>query len=150
MKTDYESYFNYRWRSDKNMCIYDEVGQGLLNQLPGEVQFGIVKDFLYSDFLFKFKNFFVFPRFDVEGKFRPVWGPKGQVYTKVQKTRFTFDDPEYREFICQLCTGLEPRREARNSMLYNENESAYEVLFFETGAYYIGFELNHEHYWVLK
>jgi hypothetical protein len=32
-------------------------------------------------------------------------------------------------------------------MLVNENTAIYEVVFFESGSYYLGFELNGEHYW---
>lgn len=65
-KDEIEQFFYYRWANDRNMAF----GEGsLLDQLPDEVQFAIFKDFLFYNFLYRFKKLFVFTRPDMEGKY---------------------------------------------------------------------------------
>lgn len=106
----------------------------------------IFKDFLYSDFLFKFQKLFVFTRFDIENKMRMI----NNVRVKIMHTRFTWDDKIYREFMLHLLKELQPRLELKGSIFMEENENCYEVIFFESGTYYIGYVLNNHHYWELK
>lgn len=118
----------------------------MLDQLPNDTQCSIFKDFLYQDFLFKFKRLFVFSRREDEGKIKKVNG----VNVKIQHTRYTWEHEPYRRFIYNLCRNLEPRIEFMNTILVDENTETYEVLFFEQGTFYIGYTLNNQHYWGIK
>ena len=41
-----------------------------------------------------------------------------------------------------IMQALEPRKEPRRTVIYNELDEVNEVLFFSNGTYQIGFELN--------
>ena len=51
---------NDKWAYDKNNFIITENDQSLLDQLPENCQTQIYKDFLFRDFLDKFRRFFNF------------------------------------------------------------------------------------------
>jgi|TARA_B110000305_G_C19320466_1_gene578659 hypothetical protein len=64
LKEKLEKYFEYRWAHDRNFAlgINNEQDREMLEQLPEEVQIKIYK-FLFSEFLFKFRDFFTFFKF---------------------------------------------------------------------------------------
>lgn len=64
LKERIEAHFEFKWRSDKNMAFFESQDVSIFNQLPGEVQIMLYKDFLFSDFLESFKNTFCFPKHD--------------------------------------------------------------------------------------
>lgn len=68
----------------------------------------------------------------------------------IMNTRMTSSDKEYREFIFKLLNDLEPRREDRDQIIMVENQEVSEVLFFQTGNFHIGYELNNEPTFVVK
>ena len=49
-----------------------------------------------------------------------------------------------------ILKNLEPRFEDKNVVLIHELEEFNEVFFFNLGTYEIGFEINHESYYVLR
>lgn len=53
-----EDHFDYRWKNDKNAAIDDNEEKALLEQLPASVQDLIYTDFLFQNFLQKFRLFF--------------------------------------------------------------------------------------------
>ena len=53
-----EDHFDYRWKNDKNAAIDDNEEKALLEQLPATVQDLIYTDFLFQNFLQKFRLFF--------------------------------------------------------------------------------------------
>jgi len=45
---------------------------------------------------------------------------------------------------------LEPRKEDKNTIIFNELEDINEIIFFCKGAYDIGYQLNTQHKYVLR
>ena len=63
---------------------------------------------------------------------------------------YTWNDEQYRDFMESLLKRLEPRKEAKNTILLNENDEVNEVLFFVKGVFVVGFELNKRSYYLIK
>lgn len=101
LKEKLEKYFEYRWAHDRNFAlgINNEQDREMLEQLPEDVQIKIYK-FLFSEFLFKFRDFFTFFKF----------GSKeiGHV-RKFRTDLITWQDTEYQEFMIKIMKHLEPR-----------------------------------------
>ena len=51
-------FLEIKWRNDKNNFLMSDSDKMLLAQLPDEVIIEIYKNFLYKDFLFKFRRMF--------------------------------------------------------------------------------------------
>lgn len=60
LKRDIEAFFEYKWNKDKSLAIKDEEDRAFLDQLPEDVQVAIITNFLYSDYLEYFRDFFTF------------------------------------------------------------------------------------------
>ena len=58
LQSDIRAYMDYKWNNDKNNFLLTEEDKGLLAQLPDTVVTNIYTDFLYKDFLFKFRRLF--------------------------------------------------------------------------------------------
>ena len=64
MTEQFEKYFEYFWKNDKNYAIASEEDQNIMRELPIEIQANIYKDFLFQDFLHLFKVHFFFAKPD--------------------------------------------------------------------------------------
>ena len=58
LKREIEQFFDYKWQFDRNQAIDDEQEIKILEQLPEEVQNKIYTNFLFREFLLKFKDTF--------------------------------------------------------------------------------------------
>jgi hypothetical protein len=58
LQNQIRAFMEIKWYSDKNNFLLTEDDQSLLNQLPDTCITNIYIDFLYKDFLFKFRRFF--------------------------------------------------------------------------------------------
>lgn len=67
-----------------------------------------------------------------------------------QNAFYTFYDFQYRRFMESLLNCLEPRREERNVIIYDELDEVNEVIFFEEGVVDVGFDLNRKKSYVLR
>ena len=63
-------------------------------------------------------------------------------FSKPNGDLYTWDDEPYRFFMLGLLQNFEPRLEPKGSIIYKELEEIQEVLFQESGAIDIGFEVN--------
>lgn len=61
MKNNIESYFDYRWKNDHNQAVSEENDVRLFNTLPVETREQLYINFLFYDFLAKFKRNFSIP-----------------------------------------------------------------------------------------
>ena len=52
-----EDFFDYYWVMDRNSCIKNE-GARFIVELPEEVQNQIYIEYLFADFLYKYKHYF--------------------------------------------------------------------------------------------
>ena len=57
-------FFNYKWKWDRNFFIKTEEDLQILEELPEHVKMGLYKDFIYTDFLKKFRKLFQFKHMD--------------------------------------------------------------------------------------
>jgi hypothetical protein len=56
----------------------------------------------------------------------------------------------YRKFMIEMLGYLEPRREEKDKILFEELDEVNEVIFFNNGIYEIGFEINRTKEYVLR
>jgi len=55
-----ENYFDYYWKHDRNYAVRTEVGQRFISELPKKLKREIFTQFLFKDFIYLFRNYFVF------------------------------------------------------------------------------------------
>jgi len=65
------------------------------------------------------------------------------------KSRYTWSDLPYEEFIRELFNKLEPRYEKAGKIIVYELDEMPEVMFFTTGKYNVGYLLNNKETYVL-
>ena len=117
------------------MAFQEDADLSIFGQLPDEVRQMMYTEFLFRDFLESYKNTFSsFPNEDSVN----------------QNAFFTFYDFQYRRFMESLLNCLEPRREDRNVIIYDELDEVNEVIFFEEGVVDVGFDLNRKKSYVLR
>lgn len=63
---------------------------------------------------------------------------------------YTWDDQIYREFMISILCNLEPRREKRGAILFEELEEIAEIFFVSQGTIDIGYEINRQRKFVLR
>ena len=63
---------------------------------------------------------------------------------------YGWNDEAYEDFMFEVLSLLEPRREEKDEIIIDENEEVGEVLFFNTGVVAIGFEMNMKSKFVIK
>jgi len=54
------NFLNYKWQNDRNNFLLEEKDKQIFSQLPGVCQRQIYTDFLFQEFLYKFRRFFSF------------------------------------------------------------------------------------------
>ena len=134
LKEHIEVFFDYKWEHDKNAAFQDEVDLQLFSQLPDEVQVQIYNKYLFERFLQSFAKVFTFPRLNCPHRY----------------AFYTWTDQIYRAFMVQVLQNLECLREEKYVILYNELDEMNEVLFFETGTFEIGYEINRFSRYILR
>lgn len=141
-----EQHFEYKWIHDRNICLKDEIGEGIQQQLPDDIRCQLFSQFIYSDFLESFKEIFDLEKHR-EYKTDPI-DPSKKMVTYI--TRYSWNDDQYSGFMIQLMLALEPRREESGNVIMLENEEWHEIFFFVKGSFAIGFELDNQQHYVLK
>ena len=51
MLKEFEAYFVYFWKNDKNYAVSSAEDQEMLSELPSHIQSDIYRQFLFKDFL---------------------------------------------------------------------------------------------------
>jgi len=67
---------------------------------------------------------------------------KKDKYGKSTNVYYTWVDQNYRDFMNKLLTNLEPRKDARHSILVDELDEFNEISFINNGEVVIGYEIN--------
>ena len=129
-----EQHMKYKWGNDRNQALQEEEDVTILEQIPEEVQDEIYYKFLHQKFLRDFEKYFTFEK----------------TFTGLRLNFFSWKDQMYRDFMTDILTSLEPRREENGTILYTELDDFVEVLFFNKGQVDIGFELNCKKNFVLR
>lgn len=117
----------------------------MFGQLPQNVQTSLNIHFLHQNFIVKFRDFFrlkrplgVSPISDAKKMNLRV-----KVKTEpIKKLFFDWTDLDYRKFMLQLCSLIEPRFEPMDTYLLDEFDEAQEILFVNKGKIAIGFYIN--------
>ena len=102
----------------------------MLEQLPHSVQDQLISGYLYKPFLQKFTDFFLFKK------------PPTSLLSKANY--YTWHDQDYRDFMYQLITQLEPFREKGYTVLKEELDEFNEIMYVNKGKVVIGYEINKE------
>ena len=110
----------------------------MLDELPEFVQNDIYKFFLFSHFLSKFRETFTIPK------------PGGANQRDKNQKFYTWEDTEYRDFMMQILTQLEPRLEKAQSILIEELDEVNEIFYVIKGQVDIGYELNKSKKYVIR
>lgn len=135
LKNRIEAHFTYRWQNDKLMAFRDEQDLSIFSQLPESVRQMMYTEFLFRDFLDSYKQ--TFSSFPNDENIN-------------QHSYFTWYDFHYRKFMESLLNCLEPRREEKNVIIYDELDEVNEVIFFEEGIVDVGFDLNRQKSYVVR
>lgn len=131
----------------------------LLAQLPDECVIENYKNFLYKDFLFKFRRlfnlsfmprrFFGFMQKKTDDTLMMVgeWTYSrqkllSQEFGQLPFPYYTFNTKINSSFMIQLMNALELRTFKDNEIIANEQDEALEVLFIDRGTYDVGYEIN--------
>ena len=142
-----------KWAYDKNNFLITKNDQSLLDQLPSNCQTQIYKDYLFRDFLQKFRRFFNFNNNQ----------NKNPLIVKIKKKRddadlrhkkvkifirsypyHRYDDEMFCSFMKNLMNSLEIRKFREGEIIANEMEESLEVMFVNKGRYDIGYEINNK------
>jgi hypothetical protein len=113
---------------DLNMAVETEEEGKLLEQLPKEVQISIFSQFLFSRFLFQFKNLLIFKKLN----------------SKHKHAYYHLGDELYMNFIMQFLRILEPISYKPGQIIYNELDNIDIIIFFNDGNIDVGYEINRE------
>ena len=90
---DIETYFMYYWENNRLSAVSGPNDQKFMKDLPDYVQQNIYIDYLFSDFLYRYRNYF-----------------KADPYLmKLRKKNLYAEDPDKREFLVNFVKKLEPR-----------------------------------------
>ena len=130
----------------------------MLDQLPSDVKVRIFKDFLYHDFLHKFRRFFQF-RINQQKRFYNLHDNNKRPSLEkgsVAPSRFSsypfydFNNSQYCSFVLQLIQSLETRYFEPWQMIYTELGECLELYFTLSGRFDIGYEINKRTYYRLR
>jgi potassium voltage-gated channel Eag-related subfamily H protein 8 len=138
-----EEYFDYYWAKDLNYAMKSEEDQRFLSELPKEIRVAIYKDFLFHNFIYKFRFYFTIKKSEAQVK-NLVGSVANQ---KMIKGNYEWTDRSYCSFMIRFLQQLEPRNFKKDETILHDLEEVEEILFVVKGDYKIGYTLNNvEHY----
>ena len=115
-----------------------------MDELPQSVQGQIFIDYLFTDFLYKYKSYFTPPKIK----------NKKQHVGKNQQHKIMADmnnDYKHREFLVEFVKRLEPRFYTQNGdMIQDQYEEIFEVVFITKGSVGVGYRLFNEIFYGMK
>ena len=125
---------SYKWQNDKTIFLKTTEDLSLVSQIPTDCSDKIFYEYLHSEFLKGFRNFFSFEKKS----------------TLIKYNYYNWSDQKYRNFMTDMMMCLEPRMEPSKTIIIYELEEFNEVLFFNKGCIDIGFELNRKRKFVMR
>ena len=134
LQDEIEQHFDYRWTNDKLSAFKTSDDEAVFNQLPIDTQVMMYKEFLFEEFLTKYKRTFCFRNYELVD----------------QPAFYNWDNPSYRNFMFDLLKCLEPRSQEKDQVVFRELDEVNEVIFFTKGCIDIGFEINRKINYVLR
>jgi hypothetical protein len=127
--TKIEDFFDYYWQNNRMSAIENEMDQRFMDELPYYVQGEIIIDYLFTDFLYAYRNYFVPANMQNDKNFKDA-----------------FQDQKMRNFLVDFVRTLEPRfyNQTNNDMIQDQYEEIFEVVYITKGAVGIGYRLFNE------
>jgi hypothetical protein len=100
-----------------------------MDELPYYVQGEIIIDYLFTDFLYAYRNYFVPASMQNDKNFKDA-----------------FQDQKMRNFLVEFVRTLEPRfyNQSNGDMIQDQYEEIFEVVYITKGAVGIGYRLFNE------
>lgn len=104
MITEIEDFFNFYWENNRMFALASERDLRFMNGLPVTIQQQILVDYLFSDFLYKYKSYFT----------NNFYNPN-DIYIKkkdgepINKFKIEQKEASYRRFLSEFVKKLEPR-----------------------------------------
>ena len=143
MLKEFEAYFVYFWKNDKNYAVSSAEDQEMLSELPSHIQSDIYRQFLFKDFLEQFRVYF-----DLE---RPAIFQDSSGTPKY----FDWQDIQYSAFMIRILGSLEPRSFKPGQYIFEAEEEVDEHIYVisrdprkplnSTGCYAVGFRYDKDH-----
>ena len=101
-----------------------------MDELPYYVQGEIVIDYLFTDFLYKYRSYFISKNID----------------NSPSNYKDVFQDQKMRKFLVDFVKTMEPRfyKQSNNDMIQDQYEEIFEVVFITKGAVGVGYRLFNE------
>jgi hypothetical protein len=106
-----ENYFEYYWSHDRNYAIKSGEGQRFMSELPKYIKYRLFSDYLFKDFLYLFKQFFV-----------------------LDKKSDNWESSSWANFMIKVLCNLEPRIYKPGEPILLEDEDVNEMLFITHGV----------------
>lgn len=121
-----EDFFDYYWQHNRMQALKSEEDQRFMDELPYNVQSEIIIDYLWNDFLYKYRSYFT--------ALKPL---------KENKLTEAFKTKNLRGFICNFVKVLEPRFYSNTSedIIQDQYEECFEAIFVTKGCVGVGYRL---------
>ena len=113
------------------MAIKDEEDVAVLTQIPDDTANFLIISFLWDEFLFKYRNYF-----NIQKKLN-FFGAASD-----RKSRYTWVDEDFREFMRCILFNLEPIEYHKKQHILEEFDDVNEILFVSSGKVVIGYDIN--------
>ena len=128
-----EDYFEYYWNNNPLIAFKKESDQRFLDELPVTTVQSIFIDYLFKDFLYKFKDLFQIHI---------------QLPSSTQTIMLVPSDHKWRQFVVKFLKTLEPRIFTNlDELIQDQYQEVYEVLFVTSGSVLVGYRLFRETFW---
>ena len=102
----------------------------MLDKLPFEIEDSLILSYQFKGFIWTFSKFF-----KIEKNFELA-------YEVGKRYFYTWQDQDYRDFMCEVIQHLEPFLEQKHVIIANELDEFNEIIFINSGKVAVGYEIN--------
>ena len=113
-----EEYFAYYWSRNRLASLATEKDMRFFVELPEQIKTKVFKDFLFSEFIYKFNKLFEI-----------------RMNKNLQHSYFKWSHTPYQNFMIAILKKLEPRRIKDNTLIYEELSEVLETTFVMKGSF---------------
>ena len=149
IRSDIETYFEFRWQNDKTQALQTRADQELFEQLPHSVRYRIYSEFLFDEFLLIFaKNFKIRHKIGELKKGRRTLGSSrtnllsGMAKRSETNQFYGWNNPAYADFVIGVLNNLEPRILEPNSVIFHEKQMVFENYYLTKSQILVGIGLK--------
>ena len=129
--TNIEDFFDYYWEHNRMQALKSEADQRFMDELPYNVQGEIVIDYLWNDFLYRYRSYF--------HALKPL---------RENKLTEAFKTKELRGFIVDFVKILEPRffTSSNDDVIQDQYEEVFEAIYVTKGVVGVGYRLFNQEF----